>query len=118
MSENNEKISSGLLALKMACMKRTFKSFKELLPGEYIIRNFTVVDTLHGKRVRIDLNDLTYMYLPERFNNVLSQEKIDDLNQSSKIMVFSGKDSTDRDRLILDFRDPSYFTEMLDFVLE
>lgn len=117
MSENKDE-SSALSALKMACLKRNFKSFKDLMPGEYIVKNFSIVNSTHGPRIRIDLADYTYMYLPERFINVLTQDKIDTLNLTPKVMIFSGKETTNRDRLILDFRELSYMTEMLDFILE
>lgn len=110
--------SSGLNALKLACLKKNFVSFKDLAPGEYIIKTFTVVDTTHGRRVRIDLAD-TYMYLPERFAIALTESAVLELNKTPKVMVFQGKDKNDRDRLILDFREYSYFAELLsDFPLD
>lgn len=54
-----------------------------------------------------------YMYLPERYTD-LSEDKINTLNKTPKIMVYDGKDPADRDRLILDFRDTqTYFADLL-----
>lgn len=102
----------ALSLLKEACLKKSFKSFNHLQPGEYIVSLFEKYETDHGERVRITIDDF-YMYLPERFNKSLSQEVIDDLNKSPKIMVYGGKDVGAQNRLILDFKDASYFTEML-----
>lgn len=88
-------------------------SFKNLRNGEYIVKNFCIVDTLHGKRVQIDMND-GYMILPERFLAILTQPIIDDLNKSPKIMIFDGKEASDGNRLILDFKDVGYFNEFID----
>lgn len=110
--------SPGLDALKLACLKKKFTSFKDIVPGEYIVDKFTIVDTTHGKRIRIDLRD-SYMYLPERFASALTESALVELNKTPKVMVYGGKDRDDRDRLILDFREYSYFAELLsDFQLD
>lgn len=102
----------ALGALKSACVKKQNESFKDLQPGEYLVYKFTEVSTTHGNRIRIDLLD-TYMILPERFAKILTEPIIDDLNKSTKVMIYGGKDSSNRDRLILDFRDESYFADLL-----
>lgn len=104
-------------ALNMACSKKTYQSFKNLQPGEYIVNQFSIVDTIHGKRVRVDLVD-SYMLLPERFIHQLGQDQINVLNKASKIMVYGGKNSSDRDRLILEFRSDAYYAEMFNFAIE
>lgn len=101
---------AALDVLKTACLKKSFRSFNDLVPGEYIIQHFTLMNTNFGKRVRIDMDD-AYMYLPERFAMGLNEAAIAELNASPKIMIFSGKDSKDRNRLILDFKTVSYFTD-------
>lgn len=118
MSEmsDNESVKAAMDALNMACSKMIYKSFKNLAPGEYIVNHFRIVDTIHGKRVRIDLDD-NYMLLPERFTNMLTAEKIDVLNKAPKVMIYSGKDSTDRDRLILEFRSDTYFADIFDGII-
>lgn len=99
-------------SLKSACLSKNFKSFKELAQGEYIVNRFTHVDTKHGKRVRIDLEEF-YMYLPERFTS-LTEADINSLNASQKIMVYSGKDASKQNRLILDFQEPqTYFSDIM-----
>lgn len=105
---------SAMLVLKNACLKKPYKSFKDLAPGEYIIKQFSVVTSKYeGKRiVRIDMEE-SYMYLPERFATSMTDAIIAELNASPKIMVFTGKDMNDRERLILDFHDVSYFAQGL-----
>lgn len=115
---NNGDVSSALGALKLACEKRVYRSFKDLQPGEYIVKKFCIMETAHGQRLRIEIDDSTYMILPERFAETLDEEKISVLNQTPKIMVYGGKDSTNHDRLILDFRDSSYYGEIFNFSME
>lgn len=104
--DGNLTSEAALSALKSACVKKKYKSFKELVLGEHVVKKFNIVETTHGKRVRIE-TDQFYMYLPERFVTVLTEPVIEELNKSPKIMVYGGKDETERDRLILDFRDYS-----------
>ena len=101
----------SLSALKKACSPKFYKSFKHLQVGEYIVTNFEKKTTDHGERVRIAIDDF-YMYLPERFNS-LTQEMLDDLNKAPKIMVYGGKNPNQQNALILDFKEATYFTEML-----
>lgn len=103
----------ALCALQAACSKKKYQSFKDLEEGEYIVSHFTIIETSHGRRVRIDLDD-KYMYLPERFVKSI-QQYIDVLNKSPKVMVYSGKDSSHRDRLILNFHDSPYFADIFEF---
>lgn len=116
ISITNENSSNALGVLRLACTKKKFVSFKDFSTGQYVVNKFTIVETTYGKRVQIDLND-SYMYLPERFVNMLTQKDIDELNKSSKIMIYKGKDTTDKDRLILDFAENSYYSDLfqLDF---
>lgn len=108
MASNKKTSSVALNTLKAACVHKKFASFKDLLPGEYIINKFSIVNTTFGDRIRIDLQD-SYMYLPESFLKTLTAELLDDLNKSPKIMVYHGKDSNNHNALILDFNDVSYF---------
>lgn len=102
--------TSALSLLKTACTKKSYKSFNELKEGEYIVNNFTFVDTTYGKRVRISLED-KFMFLPERFAEILNDDTIAELNSSPKIMVYGGKDNK---RLILDFKPVSYITDQFE----
>lgn len=109
--ENKRTSAGALAALKSACEKRTFKSFKNLENGEYYVTRFSHVDTLHGKRVQIDLAD-SYMYLPERYLTKLPEDVCKDLSKTPKIMIYGGKDANGSNRLILDFKDVEYFNEI------
>lgn len=114
--ENNVTSEAALGALKSACVKKKYMSFKELLLGEHVVKKFSIVETTHGKRVRVETAHY-YLYLPERFATVLTDPVIEELNKSPKIMVYGGKDETDRDRLILDFRDYSNLSEAFEDLL-
>lgn len=83
--------STALDVLNSICEKRSYKSFKTLTHGEYIIRRFSSIESNFGNRIRIDFDD-GFSYLPERFNT-LSSEHITELNLTPKIMVYAGKDS-------------------------
>lgn len=93
-------------------MHKKYSSFKDLLPGEYIVNTFSIVNTVYGERIRIDLQD-TYMYLPQSFVKTLTSELIDELNKAPKIMVYKGKDINNRNALMLDFTEVSYFDKDL-----
>lgn len=104
--QNNSTInasSSALNSLRFNCMKKKIASFNNLPIGQYVVNKFSIVETSHGTRVRIDLDE-TYMYLPERFTK-LTPDKIEELSKSSKIMIYDGKDSANKNRLILDFAE-------------
>lgn len=104
-------IMNALQQLKAACVPKYFKSFKDLVPGEYIVNKFSLVDTTHGKRVRIDMdNGSTFMYLPPRFD--FNEATIAEMNSAPKIMIYGGKDGRSvTSRLILDFEDVSYLSD-------
>lgn len=110
----NESAQSALITLNTACGKKAYQSFKDLAVGEYIVNHFSICNTTYGDRIQIELDD-KYMILPERFAKKLDQDKIDALNRTPKIMVYSGKDSNYQNRLILEFRDSSYYAEMFNF---
>lgn len=90
----------AIQALKTACQAKTFQSFRTLEPGDYVVQRFTLVQTTHGQRVRVDFEE-TYMYLPERFAQILTPDKIETLNAAlapKLMMIYGGKDRNNRDR--------------------
>lgn len=101
----------ALTVLKEACLRKTYKSFNLLQPGEYIVTLFEKYSSRHGDRIRITIED-TYMLLPERFNEALTDQILLDLNKSPKIMIYGGKDLSNQNRLILDFKDASFYADM------
>lgn len=113
----NESALAALNALNTACGKKAYQSFNNLAIGEHIVNYFSICNTKYGDRIQIELDD-KYMILPERFSKKLDQEKLDVLNRSPKIMIYSGKDSSYQNRLILEFRDSSYYAEMFNFNAE
>lgn len=93
---------SALEVLKTACLSKSFKSFKNLDVGDYVVYDFQRIATDFGARIRIELHDCT-MYLPERFSNMLTDEHLTELNDSTVVMSFTGKDPNAQNRLLLDF---------------
>lgn len=108
--------TAALNTLKAACTSKKYVSFKDLTPGEYIVNKFCVVSTKHGDRVRIDLHD-SYMLLPERYANLLTEKAIEELNKAPKVMTYSGKDVSNHNCLILDFNEVGYIAgEIFEYV--
>lgn len=95
---------SSLELLKSLCLPRPFKSFKDLEPKEYRVHYFSLVPSNLGQRVRIDLADC-YLFLPERFAKIMKEPVLNDLNNRAIIMVYDGKDKSNMNRLLLDFKD-------------
>lgn len=92
---------SGISNLNSACVNKPIQSFKDLPIGEYYIINFQRVKTQFGKKIKIELADAV-MFLPERIQ--LSNANLESLNESTTIMTYGGKDKTNKNRLILDFK--------------
>lgn len=111
-NDNKNTSSAALNTLKAACTHKKYVGFKDLSPGEYIVNKFSIVNTVYGERIRIDLLE-TYMYLPQSFLKTLKPELLDDLNKTPKLMNYSGKDPNNRNTLILDFNDANYFDNEL-----
>lgn len=107
-NENNVTSSAALNALKVACSRKNFVSFKDLSPGEYIVNNFSIVDTTYGERLRVEMSN-AFMFLPQCVLKQLNRELIDDLNKSPKVMVYKGKDVDNHNAIMLDFNEVSYF---------
>lgn len=93
---------SAIDILKSACANKPFKSFKNLTIGDYVVDNFQRVITDYGDRLRVELHDCV-MYLPERFSHLLTDDHLTELNESTVVMSYSGKDSNAHNRLLLDF---------------
>lgn len=93
---------AAITILKNAGTSKPFKSFKDLEIGEYAIEKFDLVPTTYGIRIRIQLQD-SFLFLPQRYAEAIGDQSINDLNLSSVIMTYSGKDPKNQNRLILDF---------------
>lgn len=111
-NDDNGTSSAALNALKAACSRKNFVSFKDLSPGEYIVNNFSIMDTAYGERLRVEMPN-AFMYLPPSVLKQLNLERnpglIDDLNKAPKIMVYKGKDADNHNAIMLDFNEVSYF---------
>lgn len=85
--------------LKKACVKRDRINFDDLKPGDYIIDQFSIQQSKHGKRLRVDLSaHNVYLLLPERFATCMDQAAIDELNSATRVMAYRGKDNNFHNR--------------------
>lgn len=80
-----------------------YTNFDNLKVGEYPVRRFTIVETKQGDRVRADLDEY-FVFLPKRYFDKISEERCAVLNKFKYIMVYSGKEYGNKDRIILTFK--------------
>lgn len=92
-------------ALQDACSKvSSYINFDKLPLGEHKVADFHKVSTQFGPRIRVSVDDQHYMFLPERLSS-LNAETLKKLNQKPRIMVYSGKDRENNDRLNIEFKE-------------
>lgn len=85
---------SSLSLLQSACNNKQYCSFKDLPFGDYIVTNFALVETkLYGPALRVDFGE-KYLFLPKRFADNMTKEKIIELNESPLWMSYIGRDPT------------------------
>lgn len=77
--------------LKQACLNKQFTSFKDLPVGEYVVSEFTLMQTRFGPSIKVDIGD-KIVFLPKRFSKGMTEEKVAALNTVPQILVFSGID--------------------------
>lgn len=82
--------------LKSSCIPKQFVSFKSLPIGVYKITKFAMVETQYGTKVRAEIGH-QYVFLPQRMT-AICEAAIDELNQSPKIMVYSGRVASQHNR--------------------
>lgn len=76
---------------KAASYSKPLVSFTQLPVGEYVVSEFSLVQTKFGPKIRADLGDKIVL-LPSRFSFNMTAEKVADLNTIPQILVFSGID--------------------------
>lgn len=84
-----------LSLLNQAAKGKPYTSFENLPRGDYRVRSFSLVETKFGTVMRVDLAD-KYLLLPKRFADDQTEESINLLNSSPKLMEYRGKDATNR----------------------
>lgn len=77
--------------LQRASQLKKLVSFGALDRGEYPVHAFELVDAKYGQTLKADLGD-QYVFLPKRFADDLTEEKVKALNTIPQIMVYEGKD--------------------------
>lgn len=76
---------------KAASYSKPLMSFSQLSVGEYIVSEFSLVQTKFGPKIKCDLGDKV-VFLPSRFVKDMDEEKVLALNSVPQILVFSGID--------------------------
>lgn len=103
--------------LKSQCCDKPYCSFNNLDLGEYLIKEFALVNTKYGERLRLDLGDKE-VFMPERFSKNLTPEGLAELNASKAMLIYKGKDAANKDKLKVDFKNVEDFISDLDHDLE
>lgn len=78
---------------KAAGYSKPLMTFSELPKGEYVVTEFSLVQTKFGAKIRADLGD-KIVFLPSRFSKDMTEEKVVSLNTVPQILVFEGMDLT------------------------
>lgn len=76
--------------LQESCSSKQFVSFKTLPVGAYKITKFTSTQTTYGRKIRAEFG-VQYVFLPKNTADYLDDEKVEELNQTSLMMVYNGK---------------------------
>lgn len=78
---------------KAASYNKPLVSFSQLPVGEYVVLEFSMVQTKFGPKIKLDLGDKV-VFLPSRFSKDMTDEKLAALNTLPQMLVFSGIDSS------------------------
>lgn len=76
---------------KAATWSKPLVSFSELPVGEYVVLEFSFVQTKFGPKIKADLGERV-VFLPSRFCKNMTAEKVATLNTIPQLLVFSGID--------------------------
>lgn len=76
---------------KAASYSKPLVSFSQLPKGEYIVQEFSLVQTKFGPKIKADLGDKV-VFLPSRFSANMTEENVAELNNIPQILIFSGID--------------------------
>lgn len=91
-----------LSLLKSVCNNKPYTNFEKLAVGDYFISSFALIQSKFGLRLRVDIGDKVVI-LPERFAVLFTEEQIEELNRGEYIMIYKGKETSNNNKLILDF---------------
>lgn len=78
---------------KAAGYSKPLVNYSQLPVGEYVVSEFSLVETKYGMQIKADLGDKV-VFLPKRFTKDMTEEKVAALNTLPHILIFSGLDST------------------------
>lgn len=78
---------------KAAGWSKPLVNFSQLPVGEYVVSEFTLVQTKFGPKIKAELSDKV-VFLPSRFSKGVTEESVASLNTLPQILIFSGMDST------------------------
>lgn len=93
----------SLALLKKAANADSFLKFDDLEIGKkYPVDCFELVNTNFGARIAAYI-DGDMLYLPKRFTKIIKAENIEALNSKKHVIIYSGKDATRGNRVLVDF---------------
>lgn len=78
---------------KAASYSKPLVNYSQLPVGEYVVSEFSLVETRYGVQIKADLGDKV-VFLPQRFVKDMTEEKVAALNTIPQILVFSGLEYT------------------------
>lgn len=97
-------MESAFEYLQLASEDKEYKSFSDLEIGKYRVECFKIFQSKFGQRLVVFLDEKTYVYLPQRYFEVISTNaQVMELNRSQYIMDYQGKDPKKKNRIIVDF---------------
>lgn len=81
------------LLKKAAGYTKPLFNYSKLPVGEYVVTEFSLVETKYGLQIKADLGDKV-VFLPKRFAKEMTEENVAALNTIPQILVFSGLEYT------------------------
>lgn len=95
---------SAFNALKSACKGSImYRNFDSIEIGVYKVLEFKFADTRYGRKIVV-VTDEFMCFLPDRFSkSIMTQEAIDELNNTPCVMKYNGKDPKRKNLVKLDF---------------
>lgn len=78
---------------KAANYGKTLVNFSQLPAGEYVVSEFSLVQTRFGVQIKADLGDKC-VFLPKRFAKDMNDERVAALNTLPHILIYHGMDNS------------------------
>lgn len=79
--------------LKKACTPKGLTRLADLPAGEYLVREFSLVETRYGSKLKLDLGD-QFVILPSSRSKGLDETSVASLNTIRQLFVWVGYGSS------------------------